>query len=202
LFKDSLQRAKQAERGWARKADKVVEAKIGGYMTSTCPRDPRECLRGTRLDTLLTQHLELLQSWVKEETRASTDRHLATRMLAVIEGQVSACDGAMELKLHKNASMLRHMGYRTIRVPYIKGGDVQTSEWAGISYVNALSVDRTLFVPRFGLGRIESGWFAQLASDLPPSYRVVPVQAQAVLLANGGVHCVTAIGRDASYHRW
>lgn len=197
-----LQRAKQAEGGWARKADKDVVSKIDSYLVAACPKDPKACLRGTGLAGLLTQHLSLLQSWVKAETRASTERHLARRMLAVIEGQLSPCNPSMEERLRANAMLLEQMGYRTIRVPYIPGSAAKMAEWAGISYINAVAVDRTLFVPQFGLGRIEKAWFDTLARDLPESYRVVPVQARAVLLANGGVHCVTAIGRNPSYHRW
>jgi agmatine/peptidylarginine deiminase len=67
--------------------------------------------------------------------------------------------------------------------------------WSGISDVNSLLVDRTLFVPRFGLGEAEEAIFEELDAALPPEYQVVPVYARHMLLYNGGVHCSVAIVR-------
>jgi len=201
-LREWLQRAKQAERGWARPVDKDAVAKIDEYVKTSCPKEPKSCFRGVGLATLLRHHLPMLQSWVKAETQASAERDLARRMLAVIEGQTVPCDATQEARLNRNAALLQSMGYRIIRVPYIPGSAAKLSEWAGIGYVNALAIDRTLFVPQFGLGAVEKTWFDRLARELPPSYKVVPLEARAVLLANGGVHCVTAIGRNPSYHRW
>ena len=70
------------------------------------------------------------------------------------------------------------------------------SYWTGVSYVNAAVVDRTVFVPRMGLGALEEGWLDGMRKQMPDGYRVAGVDARLLLLKNGGVHCVMAFGRE------
>jgi hypothetical protein len=185
-----IHKAWQTEAGWATTANQTVLAKVSTSLAAVCPQDLSACLHGGGLDRLLTRNAPVLQAWVTGQTRVAAQRHLARRMLAVMDEQLSSCNEAVRTRLNANALELQKRGFKVLRVPYVAAGD-----WAGINYVNAFEVDGALFVPRFDFGIVEQAWINKLARDLPNSYRVVPVPARAVLLANGGVHCVMAIGR-------
>jgi agmatine/peptidylarginine deiminase len=53
-----------------------------------------------------------------------------------------------------------------------------------------------VFLPRFGLGAVEDRIFRDLGAQLPPGYAVVPIDAQRVLIRNGGLHCLTGLVRS------
>jgi agmatine/peptidylarginine deiminase len=63
--------------------------------------------------------------------------------------------------------------------------------------VNLLLVDKTLFVPTFGLGKAEDDIVAKLAKQLPEGYTLHPVYSRHALMYNGGVHCSFGIFRSA-----
>jgi hypothetical protein len=57
-------------------------------------------------------------------------------------------------------------------------------------------IDRTLFVPVFGLGAPEQRYLNLLQAKLPEHYRVVPVYSRYSQLYNGGAHCILAFIRE------
>jgi agmatine/peptidylarginine deiminase len=63
--------------------------------------------------------------------------------------------------------------------------------------VNLLLVDKTLFVPTFGLGKAEDDIVAKLAKQLPEGHTLHPVYSRHALMYNGGVHCSFGIFRSA-----
>ena len=92
---------------------------------------------------------------------------------------------------------LRALGFRVIPVPAFRVDLRRPHDWPGISYVNGLVVDKQLFLPRFGLGEVEDRLFRDLGAQLPAGYEVVPVDAQRVLIRNGGLHCLAGLVRSA-----
>ena len=91
---------------------------------------------------------------------------------------------------------LEAIGFRVVRVPAFRV-DLDRPRAAGraISYVNALVVDQQVFVPRFGLGEVEDRLFRDVGAQLPPGYSIVPIDAQQVLIRNGGLHCLAGLVR-------
>jgi agmatine/peptidylarginine deiminase len=116
------------------------------------------------------------------------------RLLSVVESQLARRPPGLD-RIDSAARTLEEMGFRVVRVPRFGGDRSLKVPWSGISYVNSLLVDRTLFVPRFGLGDAEETILEELDAALPPQYEVVPVYARHMLLFNGGVHCAVAIVR-------
>jgi agmatine/peptidylarginine deiminase len=82
-----------------------------------------------------------------------------------------------------------------VRVPAFRVDLKGPRDWPGISYVNALVVDQQLFVPRFGLGDVEDRLLRDVGAQLPAGYSIVPIDAQRILIRNGGLHCLTGLVR-------
>jgi agmatine/peptidylarginine deiminase len=118
------------------------------------------------------------------------------RLLSIVESQLGPTPHPTQGRIDEKQSELEELGFRVVRVPRFGGERSLKVPWSGISYVNSLLVDHTLFVPRFGLGEVERRIFEELDEALPPEYEVVPVYARHMLLNNGGVHCSVAIVRD------
>jgi hypothetical protein len=121
------------------------------------------------------------------------------RLLGLIESQLpGAAVPDWELFEAKEREV-RDLGFRVIRVPYLAAPHIM-AEWPGISYANVLTMERTVFVPAFGLGAAEDRIFADLRTQLGHGYQVVPVYARFNLVHNAGVHCVFGIVRKAGDH--
>ena len=90
---------------------------------------------------------------------------------------------------------LEAIGFRVVRVPAFRVDLNGPRGWPGISYVNALVVDQQVFVPRFGLGEVEERLFREAGAQLPAGYSIVPIDAQQVLIRNGGLHCLAGLVR-------
>jgi agmatine/peptidylarginine deiminase len=118
------------------------------------------------------------------------------RLLSVVESQLARKPLPTQQRIDAAVRTLEEMGFRVVRVPRLGGDRSLKVPWSGISYANSLLVDRTLFVPRFGLGDFETRMFDELDAALPPEYEVVPVYARHMMLYNGGVHCSVAIVRE------
>jgi agmatine/peptidylarginine deiminase len=110
---------------------------------------------------------------------------------------LTGCQDLVE-KADRAADRVERLGFHVIRIPWLPAAKESRRDWAGISYANAALIDRTLFVPSFGLDPVEPGWFKQIQSELPAGYQLVPVPARFLMLENGGLHCAIAFGRGAS----
>ena len=118
------------------------------------------------------------------------------RLLSVVESQLLRRPARSQERLDEAVRVLESMGFRVVKVPRFGGDRELKVPWSGLSYVNGLLVDHTLFVPRMGLGRPEEEILRELDRSLPPEYEVIPVYARHMLLHNGGVHCTVAIVRE------
>jgi hypothetical protein len=117
--------------------------------------------------------------------------------VAGLVAQARRRQGEFAARTEEKIAGLEEMGFRVIRVPAFRVNLRKERSWPGISYVNALVVDKQVFVPRFGLGEVEDGILRRLDTKLPSGYSVVPVYAQRVLIRNGGLHCLAGLVRSA-----
>lgn len=191
-----VEKAKQAHRGWRKRVDKEKAAKVEAYWAANCPGDERRCLQNGGLRKMVTEQPEVLRMWAEVAAEAQTESLLVMRLLDIVDAQLAACDGRYRQRLEQVIGMLGQMGFRVVRVPGIPGSTDPMSYWTGVSYVNAAVVDKTVFVPRLGLGAVEDGWIEGMRRAMPEGYAVVGVDARLLLLKNGGVHCVMAFGRE------
>lgn len=151
---------------------------------------PRIPLRGEGgADGIETSGLPL------EATDTILRANLTNRMLRLIEGQLPDAPFWMEGQLDALVDRMRKLGFRVVRTPHAVSKDI-IEEWLGVSYINLLAVDHTLFVPTFGLGEADERALAALRRQLPETYQLVPVNARYNLMYNGGVHCTFGIVRE------
>lgn len=193
-----VRRAKQAHGNWRRPVGADKAAKVQSYLAANCPGDEKKCLQNGGLKKMVAENPEVLRLWAESAAHGQTESVLVLRLLDIVEGQLHPCDAREAQRLEQVVGLLRQIGFEVVRVPAIPGSTDRMSYWSGVSYTNAAVVDRTLFVPRFGLGAVENEWLDGLRKKLPQGYKAVAVDARLLLLVNGGVHCAMAFGRDAS----
>ena len=192
-----LKRAKEeARQGWPRAEDPRLAGRMRRHIAARCPAWPPDCFTEGTLEAFLQSDLLLLRDWAGASLRARTESVMDRRLLSIVESQLLRKPVATHDRIDHAARALEELGFRVVRVPWLGGDRNLEVPWSGISYTNSLLVDRTLFVPRFGLGEAERRIFEELDEALPPEHEVVPVYARHMLLNNGGVHCSVAIVRD------
>jgi len=192
-----VERAKvEAREGWPRAESPGLAARMARHIAARCPMSPEECFTEGGIEAFLLSDLPLLRDWASASLRARTETAMDLRLLSVVESQLATERHSTQERIDDAVRTLEEMGFQVVRVPRFGGDRGLKVPWSGTSYVNGLLVDRTLFVPRFGLGQVEERIFAELDGALPPEYLVVPVYARHMLLNNGGVHCSVAIVRE------
>jgi agmatine/peptidylarginine deiminase len=135
------------------------------------------------------------EEWIHATQSARSEPAIMTAHLDLVESQLDPVPESLRLRtLEKTAELVR-IGFRVIQVPAFRVGLRAKRDWPGISYVNALVVDQQVFVPRFGLGAVEDELFREVGAQLPPGYSIVPIDAQQVLIRNGGLHCLAGLVR-------
>lgn len=115
--------------------------------------------------------------------------------LDLVEGQLEPVPEAVRRLAREKTDELEAIGFRVVEVPAFRVDLNGGRRWPGLSYVNALVVDRQVFVPRFGLGGVEDRLLREAEARLPPGYTLVPIDAQQVLIRNGGLHCLAGLVR-------
>ena len=190
-------KAKKNSPDWPRVEDARLAQELGEYVTNNCSEAPDECLIGNSLRRLLHTNLPLARRWFSEALRSRTNDPLVLRLLSVIESQLPGFRIETQSGIDAAVASLEKLGFKVIRVPRIGGDRSLEVPWSGISYANAVLIDKQFFVPEFGLGKAEQELFDDLRAKLPDGYEVVPVYARHMMLYNGGTHCVLAIVRDA-----
>jgi hypothetical protein len=188
--------AKKNSPDWPKIEDARLADELGEYVTSHCSEAPDECLIGNSLRRLLHTNLPLARRWFSEALRSRTYDQLALRLLSVIESQLPGFRIETQSGIDAAVASLEKLGFRVVRVPRMGGDRALAVPWSGISYANAVLIDKQFFVPEFGLGQPEQKFFDDLRAKLPSGYEVVPVYARHMMLFNGGTHCVLAIVRD------
>lgn len=193
----ALARAKaEAREGWPMRFDRDLNERMTRHVAETCPMAPQACFSDGAILQLLADDPDLLQRWATAALRMRSEEMMDLRLLSVIESQLRDGPLPVQARIDSRVRELEGLGLRVVRVPRFGGDRGLEVPWAGLSYVNALLVDRTLFVPTFGLGPVEDGILEDIRKALPADYTLIPVYARHMLLYNGGVHCSVAIVRD------
>jgi hypothetical protein len=182
-------------RNWPIPFDAGVAERLHAYVESACSGNSMDCASSDQIGRLLAREPALLRDWAKGSISARTTEVLASRIVSIIESQLPGFQGSMQPIVDRYARKLETLGFRVVRVPRLAGDPVLQPRWPGVSYVNANLIDRTLFMPEFGLGEPEWALFDRVRAAIPEKYRIVPVYARHVLLYNGGLHCVTGLIR-------
>ncbi len=172
-----------------------MKERMESYVRQNCSEDPYACYSGDNWKSLYTKDRLLLRDWISSATVLQSDVAQIPALLSVIESQLPDFNiTGMELREQKIAE-LEALGLKVIRIPRISGDKSLKLSWAGISYVNNVLVDDTLFIPVMGLTKFEDSVIDDLQRQLPSSYKIVPVYSRFLLLNNGGIHCATGIIR-------
>lgn len=169
--------------------------RMEAYIAQNCSEDPDACYSGEHWKKMHTKDLLLLRDWISSATLLQSDVAQIPALLSVIESQLPDYEvSSLELREQKIAE-LEALGLKVIRVPKIAGDKSLQPPWSGISYVNNLLVDDTLFIPVMGLRKFEELLVEDLKRQLPSRYKIVPVYSRFLLLNNGGIHCAAGIRR-------
>lgn len=171
--------------------DLELDGLINQYVAQHCPANPAACFEGAQANRLLQSNPELARRTAARSAAEAVNSSLRPMLLNLVEAQTSIAAWVEEPLLEDVVRRLEHLGFRTVRVPHLSGGD-----GASVSYVNSLLFDRRLFLPSLGLGGYEDRLFAKLKNDLGGRYEILPVNARTVLSMDGGVHCVFGIIRN------
>jgi hypothetical protein len=190
---DSIAAARRKLGSIADASDPQITHRLNQYITKYCPANPEGCFDVAGTVQMLDQDRELLRASISQDAAAAINELLRPLLLDLIEAQVVRPEWRERL-LDEAASKLQGWGFRVVRVPHLAAKTFHTL-WPGVSYANMLVFDRRLFVPTLGLGEVEENFIAKLRSDLHGAYDIVPVDARASLINNGGVHCVFGIIR-------
>ncbi|MBE0656360.1 MAG: hypothetical protein IH602_01650 [Bryobacteraceae bacterium] len=182
---------------WATPVSADLYSRLTEHISDNCARDAATCLSEARLPGLIENQPGLMRDWVEFTFQLRTAEMLPRALLSIMESQIPGSAMPGQAQAEEKIRELRDLGYTVIRVPSIGADFTSDTRWAGISYVNSALIDRTLFVPFFGLGAPELRILNGLVSQLPRHYRVVPVYARYAQLHNGGAHCILAFIRDA-----
>ncbi len=177
--------------------DPVLDRELGAYAARVCSQNQNDCLTAAAGPELFTAKPELMRRITDAAADINAFQHGVPVLLSLMEAQLQDPPVKRIRKLDQAASDLRKLGFQVVRVPYLTGAG-RDNRWPGVSYVNLLAFERTLFVPRFGLGAYEDALLERFSRKLGGRYRVVPVDARASLVSNGGVHCVFGIVRSAN----
>lgn len=178
-------------------ANRTLSPDVNRLIHNRCPTSPDACLQPPLLTTLLAAHAGALRQWSNDAAIQESARLLPGRLLQLIRSQVEPCDADWVRRLDMAADLFRARGYAVVRAPYPGVLPSVPNSWPGLSYVNNLVMGDQIWLPAFGLGAVEQEWFRRIAAQLP-AYRLQPLPARRLMLANGGLHCAAAIGRALS----
>ncbi len=196
LARALIAQARAESPGWQTPVSADVYQRLEAHIGANCEGNPADCLSEARLPALLESQPEVLRDWVEMSSVVRSAAMLPRALLSIMESQIPGSPMPSQERAEERIKELKAMGYTVIRVPGI-GADLSSeTRWAGISYVNLALIDRTLFVPVFGLGAPEQRYLNLLQAKLPEHYRVVPVYSRYSQLYNGGAHCILAFIRE------
>jgi len=192
--RQALAAARREAVGWRLEIDPTLPSRMQALTGRVCPAGV-DCLSPARQVRLLEADPETFADWIHATQAAAEEPATIAAHLDLVEGQLQPVPEAMRRRVLEKVGELEAIGFRVVRVPAFRVDLEGPRGWPGISYVNALVVDRQVFVPRFGLGEVEERVFRDLGRELPSGYSVVPVAAQQVLVRNGGLHCLAGLIR-------
>lgn len=192
----SLKDALAAHPQWPRPLDVNTLREAERYAERYCPHDHTQCSTTQGLKALLERDPDLASRWTAAASRVVADSMLPNALLGIIASQIAEPDQARLALLSRLKAVLEGRGFRVVHGPVIGGGRISLVPWAGISYVNFLALGPELLTPMLGLGDPEMQLLQRFQEALSPAHRVVAIYARAVLVRNGGIHCVAGIRRS------
>jgi hypothetical protein len=190
----ALVRARGESPQWQLAVDPTLPDRMRSLVARACPTDV-DCLSPAGQLRLIETDRDTFGSWVHATQSARDEPAVIAAHLDLVEGQLQPVPETVRRRVLEKAGELEAMGFRVVRAPAFRVDLNGPRSWPGISYVNALVVDEQIFVPRFGLGEVEERVFRQVQAQLPAGYSIVPIDAQRVLIRNGGLHCLAGLIR-------
>ncbi len=190
---ETIADAQRALKSEAPEDDPELDTLLKAYVARHCPGSPASCFNQAGVGVVLETDPELMRRSSSHTAVNRLRSKLRSMLLGIIEQQTDRGDWQEVPVLDRAAAKLASWGFHVVRVPYLRGGDQPS-----VSYVNALLIDRKLFLPMLGLRRFEERTFSQLRRDLEGRYQVIPVDARTVLTRGGGVHRAFGIFRQAA----
>jgi len=186
--------ARREQGGWSFEVDEAILERTRALVGRVCPgRD--DCFSIEDQARLAEADPDLFEEWIHGVQQARDEPAIVTAHLDLLESQIETIPEELEARTREKIAELEGMGFQVIQVPAYRVNLRKERDWPGISYVNALVVDQQVFVPRFGLGEAEDGIFRLVQAKLPSGYSLIPVDAQRVLIRNGGLHCLAGLIR-------
>jgi peptidyl-arginine deiminase len=190
----ALERARRRQPEWRLAVDPTLPDRMRSLVARVCPGGG-DCLSPANQLRLLDADPDTFESWVHATQAARDEPTVVAAHLDVVESQLAPVPEDVSRRALEKIGELEATGFRVVRVPAFRVDLLGPRDWPGISYVNALVVDQQVFAPRFGLGEVEDRIFHDVGAQLPAGWSIVPVDAQRVLIRNGGLHCLTGLVR-------
>ena len=193
--RELVERAREEQGQWAFRTDSGLAERTKALVARACP-DGRDCFSASSQLRMVEADPAAFEDWVHAVQRAREEQAITTAHLDLVESQLDPVPDELRRRTEEKAAELEAIGFRVIRVPAFRVDLRVRRTWPGVSYVNGLVVDEQVFLPRFGLGDVEERIFRDVGSQLPWGYSVVPIDAQRVLVRNGGLHCLAGLVRS------
>jgi hypothetical protein len=190
----ALARARAETSHWQLAVDPTLPERMRSLVARACPAG-LDCFSPAGQVRLLEADRDTFESWVQATQEARGEPAVIAAHLDLVEAQLEPVPEAVRRRVLEKIGEIEATGFRVVRVPAFRVDLNGPRSWPGISYVNALVVDQQIFVPRFGLGAVEERIFREVEAQLPTGYAIVPVDAQRVLIRNGGLHCLAGLIR-------
>ena len=190
----ALARARSEQATWRLAVDPSLPERMRALVSLACPFG-EECLSPAGQLRLLAADQTTFGDWVEATQAARAEPAVVAAHLDLVGGQLEPVPDAEARRTLSGTGALERLGFRVVRMPSYRVDSGAARGWPGVSHVNALVLDRTVFVPRFGLGAVEERMFRAVGAQLPAGYSLVAVDAQQVLIRNGGLHCLAGLVR-------
>ena len=192
--RQALARARRESPDWQLAVDPTLAERMRSLVARVCPAG-EDCLSPAGQLRMMEADPGTFAAWVHATEAAREEPAVVAAHLDLVESQIEAVPDAARARVVEKIAALEAAGFRVVRVPAFRVDLTAPRAWPGVSYVNALVVDRQIFVPRFGLGEVEERLFREAGAALPAGYSIVPIDAQEVLVRNGGLHCLAGLMR-------
>jgi hypothetical protein len=192
--RQTLERARRQQAEWQLAVDPTLPGRMRSLVARVCP-EGGDCLSVASQLRLLEADPATFEDWIHATQSARFESKVVAAHLDLVESQLVPVPEAVRQRTLEKIGELESVGFRVVRIPAFRVDLVAARAWPGISYVNALVVDQQIFVPRFGLGEVEDRLFRDAGAQLPAGYSLVPIDAQQVLIRNGGLHCLAGLVR-------
>ena len=169
--RQALERARRQQPDWQLAVDPALPERMRSLVARRVPRRRGLPLRRPTSCGCSRRTPPRSRSGSTRRSRRATSR-LSSRPTSTSSRASSIrCPRAcVDVTLEKIGRARGRWASGSIRIPAFRVDLNATRDWPGISYVNALVVDRQIFVPRFGLGAVEDRLFREVGAQLPAGY--------------------------------